>query len=115
MSGWSRIGVRSAMSRRFTRKYSTATPRLSFPAQRRRDGKIDAGNFSFSRKTPTGRRRRSCAAGRACGVPRADADVAAEVALWAQMHGSDSHGIVHLPLYTRGLLDRTIKSKPNFS
>jgi len=50
-----------------------------------------------------------------CGVPRADADVAAEVALWAQMHGSDSHGIVHLPLYTRGLLDRTIKSKPDFS
>jgi LDH2 family malate/lactate/ureidoglycolate dehydrogenase len=47
-----------------------------------------------------------------CGVPRADADVGAEVALWAQTHGSDSHGVVHLPLYTRGLLDRTIKSNP---
>jgi LDH2 family malate/lactate/ureidoglycolate dehydrogenase len=50
-----------------------------------------------------------------CGVPRADADIAAEVALWAQTHGSDSHGIVHLPLYTRGLLDRTIKANPELS
>jgi LDH2 family malate/lactate/ureidoglycolate dehydrogenase len=50
-----------------------------------------------------------------CGVPRTDADIGAEVAVWAQLHGSDSHGIVHLPLYTRGLLDGTIKSKPAFS
>ena len=50
-----------------------------------------------------------------CDVPRADAKIAAEVALWAQLHGSDSHGIVHLPLYVRGLLDRTIKARPNFA
>ncbi len=50
-----------------------------------------------------------------CGVPRADADIGAEVALWAQLHGSDSHGIVHLPLYVRGLLDRTIKAQPAFA
>jgi LDH2 family malate/lactate/ureidoglycolate dehydrogenase len=50
-----------------------------------------------------------------CGVPHSDAEIAAEVALWAQLHGSDSHGIVHLPLYTRGLLDGTIKSNPAFS
>jgi LDH2 family malate/lactate/ureidoglycolate dehydrogenase len=50
-----------------------------------------------------------------CGVPRADADTGAEVALWAQLHGSDSHGIVHLPLYVRGLLDRTIKAQPAFA
>src|SRR5271156_3590113 len=49
-----------------------------------------------------------------CGVPTADAKVAAEVALWAQLHGSDSHGMVHLPLYTRGLIDRTIQSNPAF-
>jgi len=49
-----------------------------------------------------------------CGVPRADAEIGAEVALWAQLHGSDSHGVVHLPLYTRGLLDKTIKAEPNF-
>ena len=47
-----------------------------------------------------------------CGVPRADAEIGAEVALWAQMHGSDSHGVVHLPLYVRGLLDQTIKARP---
>jgi L-2-hydroxycarboxylate dehydrogenase (NAD+) len=50
-----------------------------------------------------------------CGVARTDADIAAEVAVWAQLHGSDSHGIVHLPLYTRGLLDDTIKSNPSFA
>ena len=50
-----------------------------------------------------------------CGVSRADAKIAAEVALWAQLHGSDSHGIVHLPLYVRGLLDRTIKAQPAFA
>jgi LDH2 family malate/lactate/ureidoglycolate dehydrogenase len=47
-----------------------------------------------------------------CGVPQRDAEIGAEVALWAQTHGSDSHGVVHLPLYTRGLLDGTIKSNP---
>jgi LDH2 family malate/lactate/ureidoglycolate dehydrogenase len=47
-----------------------------------------------------------------CGVPQGDAEIGAEVALWAQTHGSDSHGVVHLPLYTRGLLDGTIKSNP---
>ena len=50
-----------------------------------------------------------------CGVSRAEAKIAAEVALWAQLHGSDSHGIVHLPLYVRGLLDRTIKAQPKFT
>lgn len=50
-----------------------------------------------------------------CGVTREDADIAAEVAVWAQLHGSDSHGVVHLPLYVRGLLDRTIKAQPKFA
>ena len=50
-----------------------------------------------------------------CGVPRIDADIAAEVAVWAQLHGSDSHGAVHLPLYTRGLIDQTIKCQPLFA
>ena len=50
-----------------------------------------------------------------CGVARNDADIGAEVAVWAQLHGSDSHGAVHLPLYVRGLLDGTIKSRPNLA
>ncbi len=49
----------------------------------------------------------------ACGVSRADADVAAEISVYAQMRGSESHGVVHLPLYVIGLLDGTIKNKPN--
>lgn len=48
-----------------------------------------------------------------CGVSREDAGIAAEVAVWAQLHGSNSHGAVHLPLYVRGLLDRTIKARPD--
>src|SRR5262249_24793139 len=47
-----------------------------------------------------------------CGVPRTDADVGAEGALWAQLAGSDSPGVVNLPLYVRGLLDKTIKARP---
>src|SRR5215470_19208925 len=50
-----------------------------------------------------------------CGVPHEDAAIGADVALWAQLHGSDSHGVVHLPLYVRGLLDRTIKARPAFT
>lgn len=50
-----------------------------------------------------------------CGVPKKDAEIAAEVALWAQLHGSDSHGVVHLPLYVRGLLDKTIKARPQIA
>lgn len=50
-----------------------------------------------------------------CGVPAGDAATAAEVAVWAQLHGSDSHGAVHLPLYVRGLLDRTINPLPNIA
>ena len=49
-----------------------------------------------------------------CGMPRTNADIGAEVAIWAQLHGSDSHGIVHLPLYVRGLIDGTIKATPDF-
>jgi LDH2 family malate/lactate/ureidoglycolate dehydrogenase len=49
----------------------------------------------------------------ACGVSDRDAKVAAEVAVWAQLHGSDSHGAVHLPLYVRGLIDRTINPQPH--
>jgi LDH2 family malate/lactate/ureidoglycolate dehydrogenase len=50
-----------------------------------------------------------------CGVPREDAEIAAEVSVYAQLHGSDSHGVVHLPLYVIGLLDGTIKKAPNFT
>lgn len=47
-----------------------------------------------------------------CGVAREEAEIAADVAVWAQLHGSKSHGVVHLPLYVRGLIDRTIKARP---
>jgi LDH2 family malate/lactate/ureidoglycolate dehydrogenase len=50
-----------------------------------------------------------------CGMPEPDAAVAAEVAVYAQLRGSDSHGVLHLPLYVAGLLDGTIKSAPRFA
>ena len=31
----------------------------------------------------------------------------------AQLHGSDAHGAVQLPLYITGLLDGTIKRSPS--
>jgi LDH2 family malate/lactate/ureidoglycolate dehydrogenase len=49
-----------------------------------------------------------------CGVGQTDAETAAEIALYAQLHGSDSHGVVHLPLYMTGLLDGTINKAPKF-
>lgn len=49
----------------------------------------------------------------ACGLSPADAAVAGETALYAQLRGSDLHGIIHLPLYVTGLIDKTIKSAPD--
>jgi LDH2 family malate/lactate/ureidoglycolate dehydrogenase len=49
-----------------------------------------------------------------CGMSEADATIAAEVAVYAQLRGSDSHGVSHLPLYVSGLLDQTIKCAPRF-
>jgi LDH2 family malate/lactate/ureidoglycolate dehydrogenase len=48
----------------------------------------------------------------ALGLPSDDAATAAAAALYAQRAGSDSHGLVHLPLYASGLLDRTIRPTP---
>ena len=48
-----------------------------------------------------------------CGISKSDAEDAAEIAVYAQLHGSDSHGAVHLPLYMTGLFDGTIKKAPN--
>ena len=50
---------------------------------------------------------------RHAGLSEADAALAAEVAVHAQLHGSDAHGCVQLPLYVTGLLDGTIKSAPD--
>jgi len=50
---------------------------------------------------------------RYAGLSAADADVAAEVAAYGTLHGSDAHGTVQMPLYVTGLLDGTIKSKPD--
>jgi len=47
------------------------------------------------------------------GLSPADAADAADVAAYGTLHGSDAHGAVQMPLYTTGLMDGTIKSKPN--
>lgn len=52
---------------------------------------------------------------KACGVADKDAAVAAQIAVYAQLRGSDSHGAIHLPLYVTGLIDKTIKSAPKFA
>src|SRR5262245_10224047 len=50
---------------------------------------------------------------RYAGLSDADADIAAEVAAYGTLHGSDAHGAVQMPLYVTGLLDGTIKSRPD--
>jgi LDH2 family malate/lactate/ureidoglycolate dehydrogenase len=50
---------------------------------------------------------------RHAGLSSADAAIAAEVAAYGTLHGSDAHGAVQMPLYVTGLLDGTIKSAPN--
>ncbi len=52
---------------------------------------------------------------RHAGLSAADAAIAAEVAAYGTLHGSDAHGAVQLPLYVTGLLDGTIKSAPNIA
>lgn len=47
------------------------------------------------------------------GLSPDDATIAADVAAYGTLHGSDAHGAVQMPLYVTGLLDGTIKSKPN--
>jgi LDH2 family malate/lactate/ureidoglycolate dehydrogenase len=49
------------------------------------------------------------------GLSEANAASAAEVALYPQLAGSDSHGVVTMPLYLIGLLDGTIKPDAKFS
>jgi len=50
---------------------------------------------------------------RHAGLSAAHADIAAEVAAHGTLHGSDAHGAVQMPLYVTGLLDGTIKSRPD--
>ena len=50
---------------------------------------------------------------RHAGLSPDDAGIAAEVAAYGTLHGSDAHGAVQMPLYITGLLDGTIKSAPN--
>lgn len=49
------------------------------------------------------------------GLNADNAAAAAEVALYPQLAGSDSHGVVTMPLYLTGLLDKTIKPQAKFS
>jgi LDH2 family malate/lactate/ureidoglycolate dehydrogenase len=50
---------------------------------------------------------------RHAGLSDADAAIAADIAGHGSLHGADAHGAVQMPLYVTGLLDGTIKSKPN--
>jgi LDH2 family malate/lactate/ureidoglycolate dehydrogenase len=52
---------------------------------------------------------------RHAGLSADDAAIAAEVAAYGTLHGSDAHGAVQMPLYITGLLDGTIKSAPKIA
>lgn len=50
---------------------------------------------------------------RYAGLSDGDATIAADVAAHGTLHGADAHGAVQMPLYVAGLLDGTIKSRPD--
>ena len=47
------------------------------------------------------------------GVPPADAEIEADVLVWANMRGVDSHGVLRIPLYVDYLRDGIMNPKPN--
>ena len=49
---------------------------------------------------------------RATGIPAAEAEVSAGILVDTQIHGIDSHGIAHLPVYVRRLMDGAIATNP---
>src|ERR1700756_3299096 len=49
----------------------------------------------------------------AAGVPEADAKILAELMVEADLRGSDTHGVIRLPLYVRRLRAGGINAKPN--
>jgi LDH2 family malate/lactate/ureidoglycolate dehydrogenase len=48
----------------------------------------------------------------AAGVPSQDAALAAEILCDAQLRAIDSHGLMHLPVYVRRLLDGSVAARP---
>lgn len=51
----------------------------------------------------------------AAGVPEEDAGIATEILVYAQLRGSQAHGVLHMPLYLTGLVDGTIKARPEIT
>jgi len=49
----------------------------------------------------------------AAGVPEADAKILAELMVEADLRGSDTHGVIRLPLYVRRIRAGGVNSKPN--
>src|SRR3954469_21070401 len=51
----------------------------------------------------------------AAGLPGSDADILAGLMVEADLRGSDTHGVIRLPLYLRRLKAGGVKAKPNIS
>src|SRR5437868_15158506 len=49
----------------------------------------------------------------AAGVPAADAETVAQLMVEADLRGSDTHGVIRLPLYVRRLKAGGITPRPN--
>jgi LDH2 family malate/lactate/ureidoglycolate dehydrogenase len=49
----------------------------------------------------------------AAGLPEADAKIVAELMLEADLRGSDTHGVIRLPLYVRRIRAGGVNAKPN--
>jgi LDH2 family malate/lactate/ureidoglycolate dehydrogenase len=49
----------------------------------------------------------------ATGLPKADAQILSDLMVEADLRGSDTHGVIRLPLYVRRLRAGGINAKPN--
>jgi ureidoglycolate dehydrogenase (NAD+) len=47
------------------------------------------------------------------GVPAEDADIEAEVVVWANLRGVDSHGVLRIPCYLEFINKGVMNTRPN--
>ena len=47
------------------------------------------------------------------GMPRKDAEIEADVLVWANLRGVDSHGVLRIPWYVKNIDDGIFNLSPN--
>src|SRR6185295_19589207 len=77
-------------------------------AQQKPDGSVDVPRVHAAALTAFTKR-----AVEAAGLPGSDADILAGLMVEADLRGSDTHGVIRLPLYLRRLKAGGVNPRPN--